>query len=116
MANRIVTMKDVAKLPRHCTPGVARWLSRVDLTIADLVAGKLDTDRLREIGGFSANFLADAIERDDAALEAGSTDGGGESLDHKPEQDLATGGKDELAGDQSLVAGLDPEASRDGKE
>ena len=113
---RIVTMKDVAKLPRHCTPGVVRWLSRVDMTIADLVAGKLDTDRLREIGGFSATRLADIIERDDAALEPGSTDCGARSLDHKPEQDLATYGKEELAGGQSLVAARAPEASSYGQE
>lgn len=111
--NRIVTMKDVAKLPRHCTRGVVQWLSRIDLTIADLVAGKLDTDRLREVGGFSALKLVEIIERD---AETVSTGGSVEGVDHKPEQDLAIGGKTDLPIVQYLVADQDREASRGGQE
>lgn len=76
--SKIVEMRHVSKLPRHCTSGVAAWLSRVDMSIGDLVAGKLDSDRLREIGGFAATRLADIVEADATAKEAGPASDGQE--------------------------------------
>lgn len=74
----IVTMRHVNELPKHCTPGVIRYLRRLDLTIADLLAGRLDSARLRSLGGHIANTVADAAERDE--LAAGGKEESGDNV------------------------------------